>query len=154
MVSDEQVASDTCDHDMEDAMIDAIGPPKLGPRKADGSADIEPSDEKSKIPGSRCAKCGLEVPKNTAVDRAPRVVFECLLGRGRPCRVVGVPYRAYEHIDTEAPDGMERYVVEQPAHPAAMGEPAWKTVTDHVQLLTVIRALIESRAAPMEGGGA
>lgn len=148
MVSDEEeVANKTgCDHDMEDAMIDVIGPPNLALPNPDGSADIEPSDVKEQIPGSRCAKCGFGVPKNTAPeDRAPKVVFECLLGRGQPCRIVGALHQAYKYIDAEPPEGIACYEVERLAHSAAMGEPVWKRVEDVAQLLTVIRALLEHR---------
>ncbi len=130
-----------CDHDMEDTTIDALGPPSLGIRKPDGSADILDADSegrdirtKAQIPGSKCRKCGWEVPKNRP-SRASRVVFECRIEMSRPCRVVAIPYQTSDKI--------QRYDVEILIRHAAMGEPVWEKVDKVGQLLAVIAALIE-----------
>ncbi len=61
-----------CDHEMEEAELEVLGPPKLGPPDADGSRELLDTDaegrdvrNKGTVPGHKCRKCGLEIPTNT-----------------------------------------------------------------------------------------
>lgn len=157
MNPDHKAEASSCDHDMEEAELEVLGPPSLGIPEPDGSVDIVDTDgqgrdirSKGTVPGHKCRKCGLEIPTNTKAPRHPWVVFQCEVVpiHGRVCRVVAVPYRRTVFSEDDGPAPVERYEVEVRKRDAAMGEPVWERATDHGLLLSVIQSLVESREQP------